>query len=304
MHSFLETLQKEHIDCKKDILLSSISTFRVGGTADVVAYPDTEEKLIAAIDTAESEGVPYRVIGNTSNLLFSDDGYRGFIIITKKLTDTDIYDIDGQHKGVRAAAGVMLPALSERAARNSLSGFEFACGIPGTVGGAVFMNAGAHGETIADILVKSRAYDKNLGRIVTLDAKDHGFDYRHSVYKDKADLVCLSAEFILSLDKEESIRERMHELREKRRLTQPLELPSAGSFFKRPDGYFAAKLIQDCGLKGTRVGDAEVSTKHSGFIVNLGKATAKDILELSDIVREKVKDMTGVSLEREVIFVE
>ena len=165
MHSFFEMFQKEQIDCKKDILLSSISTFRVGGVADVVAYPDTEEKLILAIELARKSGVPYQVIGNTSNLLFSDNGYRGVIIITKRLADIVIYDIDDEHKGVRTAAGVMLPVVSEKAAKNSLSGFEFACGIPGTVGGAVFMNAGAHGGTISDVLSQSRAYDKITGKV-------------------------------------------------------------------------------------------------------------------------------------------
>ena len=304
MHSFFEILKREEIEFKRDLSLASISTFKVGGAADVVAYPDTEEKLIALIDAAEEVGVPHKVIGNTSNLLFSDNGYRGIIIITKKLSEVAICDLDSTHKLLRAEAGAMLPAISERAAKSSLSGFEFACGIPGTVGGAVFMNAGAHGGAISDILIKSRAYDKRNQRIVTLDAAEHSFYYRHSIYRDREDLVCLSADFMLSPDNEETIRERMQDNREKRRLTQPLDLPSAGSFFKRPEGYFAAKLIDDCGLKGLRVGDAEVSTKHAGFIVNLGNATAKDILELSDIVREKVNDATGVSLEAEVIFVE
>ena len=304
MHSFFEILKREQIEFKQDFSLASISTFRVGGVAEVVAYPDTEEKLITLIGAAEEFGVPYKVIGNTSNLLFSDDGYRGLIIITKKLADISVCELDDTHKLLRAEAGAMLPAISERAAKSSLSGFEFACGIPGTVGGAVFMNAGAHGGAISDVLVKSRAYDKCAQKIVTLDAADHSFDYRHSIYRDREELVCLSAEFVLSHDDEEKIRERMFEYREKRRLTQPTELPSAGSFFKRPEGYFAAKLIDDCGLKGARVGDAEVSLKHAGFIVNLGNARAKDILELSDIVKEKVKEATGVSLETEVIFVE
>jgi UDP-N-acetylmuramate dehydrogenase len=198
----------------------------------------------------------------------------------------------------------MLPVLSERAAKHSLSGFEFACGIPGTLGGAVFMNAGAHGGAISDVLVSSRAYDVNTHSIVTLDRDEHEFAYRHSTYMENQNLICLSVSFALTPDNEERIRAKMQENMKKRRDTQPLDHPSAGSFFKRPEGHFAAKLIDDCGLKGLRVGGACVSEKHAGFIVNLGGATASDILTLSDMVSAKVKADTGVTLEREVIFVE
>ena len=299
MHAFLSRLENEKIEYKSSVLLASISSFRVGGAADAVIYPDTEEKLCSSIELAIEYGVPYRVLGNTSNVLFSDNGFRGAIIITKKLSSIEF---DGST--VSCGCGVMLPVLSERAAKHSLSGFEFACGIPGTLGGSVFMNAGAHGGAISDVLVSSRAYDVNTHSIVTLDRDAHAFAYRHSTYMENQNLICLSASFALTPDKEETIRAKMQENMKKRRDTQPLDHPSAGSFFKRPEGHFAAKLIDDCGLKGLRVGGACVSEKHAGFVVNLGGATASDILTLSDMVSAKVKADTGVTLEREVIFVE
>ena len=299
MHAFLSRLEREKIEYKSGVRLASISSFRVGGTADAVVYPDTEEKLVSAVELAREYGVPYRVLGNTSNILFSDNGFRGAIIITKKISQIII---DGNT--VNCGCGAMLPVLSERAAKHSLSGFEFACGIPGTVGGAVFMNAGAHGGAISDVLVSSTAYDIEARSIIELDKNSHRFAYRHSAYMSAPNLICLSAAFVLAPDDENSIRAKMQENMKKRRDTQPLDHPSAGSFFKRPEGYFAAKLIDDCGLKGLRVGGACVSEKHAGFVVNLGGATAADILTLSDTVSEKVKDMTGVALEREVIFVE
>lgn len=299
MHAFLSELEKEKIEYKKGVLLASISSFRIGGIADAVVYPDTEEKLIAALVLAREHGVPYRVFGNTSNILFSDSGFRGVIIITKKISQ-----IDFDMSTVTCGCGAMLPVLSERSAKRALSGVEFACGIPGTVGGAIFMNAGAHGGAISDVLVSSRAYDLDTNNIVELDNGAHRFAYRHSVYMSAPNLICISAKFELDYDNENSIREKMQENMKKRRDTQPLDLPSAGSFFKRPEGYFAAKLIDDCGLKGLRIGGACVSEKHAGFVVNLGGATASDILALSDIVSANVREMTGVILEREVIFVE
>lgn len=299
MHAFLSELEKEKIEYKRDVQLATISSFRIGGIADAVVYPDTEEKLIVALVLAREHGVPYRVLGNTSNILFSDSGFRGAIIITKKISQ-----IHFDMSTVTCGCGAMLPALSERAAKRALSGFEFACGIPGTVGGAVFMNAGAHGGAVSEVLVSSRAYDLDTNNIVELDNNAHNFAYRHSVYMSAPNLICISAKFELDYDNENRIREKMHENMKKRRDTQPLDYPSAGSFFKRPAGYFAAKLIDDCGLKGLRVGGACVSEKHAGFVVNIGGATASDVLTLSNMVSSKVKEITGVDLEREVIFVE
>lgn len=299
MHAFLSELEREKIEYKNSVLLAGISSFRVGGIADVIAYPDREEKLISSIELAQKYGVPYRVLGNTSNILFSDNGFRGVIIITKKISHMDF-----DERTVICGCGAMLPVLSERSAKRALSGVEFACGIPGTVGGAIFMNAGAHGGAISDVLVSSRAYDLDAKSIVELEKDAHKFAYRHSTYMNAPNLICLSAKFALAPDNENNVRAKMQENMKKRRDTQPLDLPSAGSFFKRPEGYFAAKLIDDCGLKGLRVGGACVSEKHAGFVVNLGDATAADILALSDMVSAKVKEMTGVTLEREVIFVE
>ena len=304
MKAFLSELERIKTEYKTDVSLASLSSFRVGGTADVVAYPDTEEKLLTTLGLLQSYCIPHRVFGNTSNVLFSDNGFRGVILITKKISQIDLSLEDNSEYTVNCGCGAMLPVISERAAKHAASGFEFACGIPGTVGGAVFMNAGAHGGAISDVLISSRAYDTATGSVVELDREAHKLAYRHSVYMSAPNLICLSAKFLLTSDSEESIRAKMRENMKKRRDTQPIELPSAGSFFKRPEGYFAAKLIDDAGLKGLRVGGACVSDKHAGFIVNLGGATASDVLTLADMVTQKVKDASGVTLEREVIFVE
>jgi UDP-N-acetylenolpyruvoylglucosamine reductase len=206
MHAFLSRLENEKIEYKSSVLLASISSFKVGGAADAVIYPDTEEKLCSSIELAIEYGVPYRVLGNTSNVLFSDNGFRGAIIITKKLSRIEF---DGST--VSCGCGVMLPVLSERAAKHSLSGFEFACGIPGTLGGSVFMNAGAHGGAISDVLVSSRAYDITAQSILELDKCAHAFAYRHSTYMENQNLICLSASFALTPDKEETIRAKMQE---------------------------------------------------------------------------------------------
>ncbi len=304
MHAFLCELEREKIEYKKEVSLASVSSFKVGGIADAIAYPDNEEKLLRTLQLAQDCGIPYKVLGNTSNILFSDNGFRGVIIVTKKISQIAFSCTDDGSYMVECGCGAMLPVISEKAAKHAVSGFEFACGIPGTVGGAVFMNAGAHGGAISDVIVSSRAYDTSTRSVIELDGDAHELSYRHSVYMNAPNLICLSAKFLFVTGDEESIRAKMRENMKKRRDTQPIDLPSAGSFFKRPKGYFAAKLIDDAGLKGLRVGGACISDKHAGFIVNLGGATASDILALSDMVIQKVKNMTGVVLEREIIFVE
>jgi UDP-N-acetylmuramate dehydrogenase len=209
-----------------------------------------------------------------------------------------------ERKGDRlvAAAGAGLGALAVRAAEEELGGLEFARGIPGSLGGAIYMNAGAYGSSIGDILCRSRAMDRNTGEIFTLT--DHGFDYRKSIYMKHPEWICLGAELALVPRKRQEIETTMAELARKRRDSQPLEYPSAGSYFKRPEGHFAGKLIEDAGLKGTRVGGAEVSEKHAGFLLNRGEATAKDILDLEALVCQRVRELFGVILIPEVQKIE
>lgn len=299
MKDLLRMLSDAGVELRENEFLSRYSTFRIGGPADLVALPDSAEKLILAINTARAEGVPYRVVGNASNILFSDDGYRGIIVVTKNIKEISF----AEGGKVVCGCGTMLPSVSVAACERSLSGFEFACGIPGSIGGAVFMNAGAHGGQISDCLISSVAYDTEKDKVITLNADEHCFSYRHSVYEDNKSLICLGAEFELSLSDKEKISELMRANTEKRKSSQPLSQPSAGSFFKRSEGYFAAKLIDDCGLKGYRVGNAAVSEKHAGFVVNLGGATAKEVLCLAEYVAERVYAEFGVKLEREVRYI-
>lgn len=297
MTDIFKRLSESGIDSKAEVSLSEMSTFRIGGTADAVAYPESSEELIEAVRAAKECGISFLVIGNGSNLLFSDDGYDGLVISTDRLR---AFSFEGEI--VNCSAGVSLPSLSKKAAELGLSGLEFACGIPGYLGGAVCMNAGAHGGEMSDVVLSTRAYDSESDTVFDIVGKDNLFSYRYSVYTESPSLICLSADIALKRDSVDAIKARMKEYIEKRRSTQPIEMASAGSFFKRPEGHFAAKLIDDCGLKGFRLGNAAVSEKHAGFIVNLGGATAKEVLELAETVSDKVFAETGIRLEREVKY--
>ena len=238
-------------------------------------------------------GISYHVIGNGSNILFRDGRLSGAFVFTEGLRSIRI-----EGEALYAEAGATLSSVAAKAAEASLGGLEFARGIPGSLGGAVFMNAGAYGGQMSDVTVSTEAYDVDTGKTVTLT--DHGFDYRKSRYMENTSLICLCAELKLARGNREEINEKMRELSVSRRQKQPLEYPSAGSYFKRPEGHFAGKLIEDCGLKGLRVGGAAVSEKHAGFVINLGGATAADILELEERVKNAVLEKFGVTLEREV----
>ena len=277
--------------------LSLHSSFRIGGEADYFAKPESEEAFTALLSAAGECGVPYCVIGCASNILFSDKGFRGVVISTLGLKNIDI-----NGNLVRAGAGVTMPVLSSRAQKNSLDGMRFMCGIPGTVGGGVFMKAGAYGGEIACILTSSRYYDTEKGEIFSLSASEHDFGYRHSSYMEHNERVLLSADFSLTLGNPDEIKAECEELLRRRAEKQPLEFPSAGSTFKRPEGYFAGKLIQDAGLSGYKVGGAMVSTKHAGFVINAGGATAQDIYQLIQHIQKTVNDKFQVELEPEVRF--
>ena len=296
--NLLSMLDEQNIQYRQNILLRPFSTFRIGGSGEIGIFPDTKEKLIRAIEACISHSVTYRIIGKGSNLLLPDGYTEGAFVFTEAMRKITVTE-----NTVTADAGASLAALSTVAAENSLEGLEFAKGIPGSVGGGVYMNAGAYGGELSAALVSSVAYDIDAKRIVTLSHSEHNFSYRHSVYMEK-NLVCLSATFALENGDRTEIEEKMREYAHSRREKQPLELPSAGSYFKRPEGHFAGKLIEDCGLKGLRVGDAAVSEKHAGFIVNLGNATAEDVLALEEKIKTAVKEKYGVTLEREVRKVE
>lgn len=269
------------------------TTFRVGGPADVLVQPD-ETALAAILALCRQYHVPYSFIGNGSNLLVGDKGIRGVVI---EMTDPmGNIEVDGTK--ITAQAGAMLSKIANTAASNGLGGMEFAAGIPGSVGGAVVMNAGAYGGEMKDIIEKVYVLDEN-GAQLELDRDALDFGYRHSCIPEKKYIV---TKVVLDLvpRNEAEIRSEMKELNEKRAEKQPLQYPSAGSTFKRPEGYFAGKLIMDAGLRGYQVGGAQVSEKHCGFVINKGDATAADICQLMRDVSDKVQAQFGVVLEPEV----
>ena len=267
--------------------------FKVGGPADIFLTPKSIEQLSDTIKICKQNNIPDVIIGNGSNLLVKDGGIRGVVIALTRLDKL-------QSKGnfIKAEAGVLLKEVSDRAVENSLTGFEFASGIPGSVGGAVFMNAGAYDGEIKNVILEAEVMDLD-GNVIVLNRDELELGYRTSkVMKDN--LVVLSAIFQLELGDEEAIQNRVDELTRKREEKQPLEYPSAGSTFKRPEGYFAGKLIQDAGLKGYSIGGAAVSEKHSGFVINKDGATAKDVLDLIKHVQDEVFKQFGVELHTEV----
>ncbi|MBQ8208243.1 MAG: UDP-N-acetylmuramate dehydrogenase [Clostridia bacterium] len=283
---------------QKDEPLSAHSSFRIGGNADYFARPADEASFTALIEAAKVSKTPFCVIGSGSNILFSDKGFRGVIITTHGLKNIEI-----NGTAVRAGSGVTLPILSSKAQRESLDGMRFMCGIPGTVGGGVFMNAGAYGGEISDILTGSRYYDTDSGEICELSANEHDFAYRHSSYMDHPERIILSADFALKNGDPDEIKAECDELLRRRAEKQPLEFPSAGSTFKRYPGFFTAQLIDECGLKGYTVGGAQVSQKHAGFVINRGGATAADVLALVDHIKTVIRSKHGIDIECEIRFI-
>ena len=277
----------------RDEPMSSHTTFRIGGPADYFVMPSSAGEIRRITELCTDQKIPYYVIGNGSNLLVGDKGYRGVIIQVFK----NMRDIQVEGETVRAQAGALLSKVAA-AYEAELEGFEFASGIPGTLGGAVRMNAGAYGGEIKHVL-KSAEVLTPEGEVLTLSAEEMKLGYRTSIVS-KMDYVVLGAELSLKKGKKEEIRAKMDELKEKRVSKQPLEYGSAGSTFKRPEGYFAGKLIEDAGLRGFRVGNAQVSEKHCGFVINLGGATAREVSELMESVVRKVEAASGVRLEPEV----
>ena len=290
----------EKAGCKYrlDVPMSEYTSFKTGGKADVVFLPSTELQLRSILRMCSDEEIKPFIFGNGSNLLVSDEGIRGVTIRLsnnfeeiRMINDTTIY----------CTAGTKLASLCKFALENSLTGLEFAYGIPGTAGGAAYMNAGAYGGEMKDVLYSCNHIDfsGNPGRLI---GEQLGLGYRCSAYTDKY-FVITGLTLVLEKGDKEQINAKMQELLQKRIDKQPLDLPSAGSFFKRPEGNFAGALIEQCGLKGFSVGGAQVSVKHAGFVVNKGGATTADIMELGRLVSEKVLEETGVKLEREVKYI-
>lgn len=292
--NFIDFCKSIGCECVENAPLSSYTSFKIGGNADLMLFPDSEEKLIKASEYAKSNGIPTYVIGKGSNLLFSDDGYRGVVINTCDLTAIELVD----DNTIRCECGVSMTRLAKFALENSLTGLEFAYGIPGTVGGGVYMNAGAYGGEIKDVIVNATHIDTD-GQLVTLDKEKLCLTYRHSFYSDK-DFIITSSEFRLEKGDAGEIKAKMDDLMFRRKDKQPLEYPSAGSTFKRPEGYFAAALLDEAGLKGYSVGGAQVSEKHAGFVINKGGATAADVINLMEHCKKTVFEKFGVELEPEV----
>ncbi|MBR6451541.1 MAG: UDP-N-acetylmuramate dehydrogenase [Lachnospiraceae bacterium] len=279
-------------------LLSGHTTFRVGGPADTFLIPENEEEAVALLRLFSDTKEPLMILGNGSNLLISDKGYRGTVI----LMDHNLEEIRVEGVRIFAQAGAGLSRIAATAQQNALTGMEFASGIPGTLGGGIVMNAGAYGGEMKDIVETVTVYEKKSGSVRTIRGEDMDFSYRNSLVKQTGDVV-LSAVLRLQEGDVRLIRERMDELKEQRVAKQPLEYASAGSTFKRPEGHFAGALIQDAGLKGFRVGGAQVSEKHAGFVINTGDATAEDIITLIREVRKRVYERSGVLLEPEVCMI-
>ena len=278
----------------KDELMSGHTTFRIGGPADYFVMPSSAGEIKRIIALCLEQDVPYYIIGNGSNLLVADKGYRGVIIQIFK----NMKDIQVEGESIRAQAGALLSKVAAAAYEAGLEGFEFASGIPGTLGGAVRMNAGAYGGEMRQVL-KSAEVLTPEGEVLTPPVEEMKMGYRTSIVS-RMDYVVLGAEIALREGNKGEIRAKMDELKEKRVSKQPLEFGSAGSTFKRPEGYFAGKLIEDAGLRGFRVGNAQVSEKHCGFVINRGGATAREVAELMETVARRVEENSGVRLEPEV----
>lgn len=298
IHKLYRQLQEQlpELELRLDEPMSRHTTFRVGGPAALMACPRQTEELVEAVKLARSWEIPTVVVGNCSNLLVDDNGVNAFVVETVP----QYAQCQVQGEELTAQAGILLSQLANQAAQANLTGLEFAHGIPGSLGGGVTMNAGAYGGELKQVVTQVGVLTAT-GEVEEWDTDRCQFRYRHTAFSDGENLV-LWAKLRLQPGNGDEIRGRMRELAAKRREKQPLEFPSAGSTFKRPEGHFAAALIDQCGLKGLRVGGAMVSEKHAGFVVNTGGATCSDVLQLMDQVRERVFRETGVTLEPEVRY--
>ncbi len=288
-------IEKELPQIQKNILLRDYTTFRIGGKAKYFFGAKTKKDIISAIKTSKKFKLPFFIFGEGSNLLVSDEGFNGLVI---KIQNTKYKIRDAK---IIAGAGAMLGELVEASVKAGLPGLEWAAGIPGTVGGAIWGNAGACGKSMKDVIQRVEVFDVKTEKVKILKNKDCELGYRDSVFKRKKNLIVLSAVFQLKRE-EKKIKDDVEKNLEDRKKRQPLNFPSAGSVFKNPEGFFAGELIEKCGLKGKKIGNAKISEKHANFIINLGKAKAKDVKKLINLAKKKVKNKFGITLEEEIVI--
>lgn len=298
MQDIIKFIKKNDIGkLKENVKLSNYTTYKVGGPATLLVYPKNTEKLILLLKELKSSNIKHKVLGFGSNLIFSDDVYDGVIIKLDSFDDLKINDTV-----ITVGAGYSLVKLSYACLKEGLTGLEFASGIPGSIGGAVFMNAGAYKSDMACVVSEVKVLTPNL-EVKTLYNKDLDYKYRSSFLKHNPDYICLQAKIVLRHGDKKEIKDLMERRRQKRLMMQPLEYPSAGSVFRNPDNDFAGRLIEECNLKGYNIGGAKVSEKHANFIINYNKAKASDVKNLICYVHDKVKEETGVDLKIEQEFV-
>lgn len=290
----MERLKK--FGLREDKLFKELTTFKIGGPIRRLVYPKNYEEIRECIEIAQENNLNYFILGNGSNILCLDGGYDGIVISMLSLNDIALNgDI------IEAGAGISIYDLAVFAEMNSLSGLEFAEGIPGTIGGAIYMNAGAYDSQIEDIIISCEVLEAN-GELRTYQREEMQMGKRKSIFQETHGVI-ISGKFLLTKSNKNEIRERMDGYQKRRMEKQPLEYGSGGSIFKRPEGHFAGKLIEDAGLKGLRFRDAEISSKHAGFIVNRKNATAKEVITLIETTQKIIKDKTGIILEREVVVI-
>lgn len=298
INSLTNKLQKiKYLSVEKNRNLAEYASFKVGGPADLFLIPKKVEAVKELMPLILETGLPYFILGKGSNLIISDKGYRGIIIYTGELNHYQL-----EENQLTAEAGLELKEIADLACKNSLSGFEFAAGIPGSLGGALYMNAGAYGGEMKDVIVKAQFVNQK-GKLIELNKAELKLEYRTSILqKENPDWIAVNVTIKLKKDKKEKIRAKMEELHKKRWSKQPMELPSAGSIFKRPPGHYTGPLIEKAEMKGYQIGGAQISNKHAGFIVNQGNASSEDIINLIEKVKEEVYKISGVQLEVEPRF--
>ena len=296
-------IKKELPGVKENVLLKNHTTFRIGGKAKYFFVAKDKEDIINAVSIAKKLKLPFFVLGGGSNTLVSDRGFEGLVIkIQNSRLRHSGFGGQAKLKTIYAEAGTSLGQLVNVALKNSLTGMEWATGIPGTIGGAIYGNAGAFGESIGDVVKKVEVLDTKDLRFKIYDLKKCKFGYRDSIFKHKKNLIILSAKIQLKKGKKSEIKRKIKEFLDYRQETQPLNFPSAGSVFINPPGFFAGKLIEDCGLTGKKIGKAKISEKHANFILNLGGSKAKDVKKLIKLIKQKVKKKFGVKLEEEIQY--
>jgi len=291
-----QQINKELTEIQKNISLKDYTTLKIGGPAKYFYVAKTRESLIKAIQIAKKLRLPFFILGRGSNLVVNDQGFNG-LVIKLQMADREL-----KNNEISAEAGTLLSQLTQLAFENSLTGLEWASGIPGTAGGAIRGNAGAFGESIADVVKSVEVYNLKNERTQTFNNAQCQFGYRESVFKKKPDLIILSAKFRLQKENQDKIKEKMKEFLGKRKEKQPLGFPSAGSIFKNPTRFLAGELIEKCGLKGKQIGNIKISEKHTNFIVNLGEGKAADVVKLIELIKAKVEDKFNIQLEEEIQY--